>query len=67
MPPVAEKKRKPPITVIDEYDVTADAKKRINLRRAQAKYYRVRVLSDGSFLLEPRVLVPLHSVSARTL
>jgi hypothetical protein len=54
-------------TVVEEYDVAADAKKRISLRRAKAKYFRVRCLSNGSFLLEPRVLVPRQSVSARVL
>jgi hypothetical protein len=54
-------------TVVEEYDVAADAKKRISLRRAKAKYFRVRCLSNGSFLLEPRVLVPHQGVSARIL
>jgi hypothetical protein len=54
-------------TVVEEYDVAADAKKRISLRRANAKYFRVRCLSNGSFLLEPRVLVPRQRVSARVL
>jgi hypothetical protein len=54
-------------TVVKEYDVAADAKNRISLRRAKAKYFRVRCLSNGSFLLEPRVLVPRQSVSARVL
>jgi hypothetical protein len=53
--------------VVDEYNVAADAKKRISLRRAKSKYYRVRCLSNGSFLLEPRVLVPPQVVSARVL
>jgi hypothetical protein len=68
MPSVLEKKRKgAKPTVIEEYDVAADAKRRVSLRRARAKYYRVRALSDGSYLLEPRMLVPLQSISARTL
>ena len=54
-------------TVVEEYDVAADAKRRISLRRAKAKYFRVRALSDGSYLLEPRVLVPTHAVSPRVL
>ncbi len=49
------------------YDVVVDAKKRISLRGAKAKYYHVRMLSDGSYLLEPRVLVPPAAVSVRTL
>jgi hypothetical protein len=68
MPPVLDKKQKgAKPTVIEEYDVAADAKRRVSLRRAKAKYYRVRALSDGSFLLEPRVLVPLRAISAQTL
>jgi hypothetical protein len=61
------KKQKSGPTVVQEYDVAADAKKRISLRSAKAKYYRVRCLSNGSFLLEPRMLVPPQAVSARVL
>jgi hypothetical protein len=61
------KKKKLAVRVIDQYDVVADAKKRISLRKSQAKHYRVRVLSDGSFLLEPQALVPVQLISARTL
>jgi hypothetical protein len=53
--------------VVEEYDVAADAKKRISLRRAKTKYFRVRSLSDGSFLLEPRVLVAPKAISSRVL
>ena len=61
------RKQKSSPTVVEEYDVAADAKKRISLRRATAKYFRVRCLSDGSFLLEPRILVPPQALSARVL
>jgi len=61
------KKRKDNPTVVEEYDVAADAKKRISLRHADAKYFRVMSLSNGSYLLEPRVLVPRHAVSRRVL
>jgi hypothetical protein len=68
MPTTLElRKRTPRPTVVEEYDVAADAKKRISLRRAKAKYFRVRCLSNGSFLLEPQVLVPRPVVSARVL
>jgi hypothetical protein len=53
--------------VVDEYDVAADAKRRISLRHTKSKYFRVRALSNGSFLLEPRVLVPPQAVSTRVL
>jgi hypothetical protein len=52
---------------VEEYDVAADAKKRISLRHSKTKYFRVRSLSNGSFLLEPRVLVPPKAISARVM
>ena len=55
------------ITVIEHYDVAADAKKRISLRNAKTKYFHVKALSNGCYLLEPRVLVPPQAISARTL
>ncbi len=61
------RKKKAGPTVVEEYDVAADAKRRISLRHAKTKYFRVRSLSDGSFLLEPRVLVPAGSISPRVL
>jgi hypothetical protein len=68
MPTVLEpKKKKTGPTILEEYDVAADAKRRISLRRARAKYFRVKAMSNGSFLLEPRVLVPLNAVSPRVL
>jgi hypothetical protein len=64
---VLTKKKRPAVRVVDQYDVVADAKRRISLRKSQAKHYRVRVLSNGSFLLEPQALVPVQLISARTL
>ena len=55
------------ITVLKQYDVAADAKKRISLRGATAKYFHVRAFSNGAYVLEPRVLVPPHAISARSL
>jgi len=55
------------ITVIEHYDVAADAKKRISLRNDKTKYFHVKALSNGCYLLEPRVLVPPEVVPARTL
>ncbi len=54
-------------TIVDQYDIAADAKKRISLRKARTKYFHVKALSNGSFLLEPRVLVSPEAVSARSL
>src|SRR5437764_1201743 len=61
---IAEKKG---ITVVEQYDTAADNKKRISLRGAQAKYFHVKALSNGGYLLEPRILVPRDAIPARTL
>jgi hypothetical protein len=55
------------ITVVKQYDVAADAKKRISLQGAATKYFHVMALSNGAFMLEPRVLVPPHAISASSL
>jgi hypothetical protein len=55
------------VTIVDRYDVAADAKKRINLRNAKTKYFHVKALSNGAYLLEPRVLVSPSVISARSL
>jgi hypothetical protein len=60
-------KSKPRLTVLENYDVAADAKKRISLRNAKTKYFHVQALSNGSYLLEPRVLVSPQAISARSL
>jgi hypothetical protein len=60
-------KAKAKVRVVDQYDIAADAKRRINLRGTKTKYFRVKALSNGSYLLEPRVLVPAEAISERTL
>ena len=55
------------ITVVNNYDVAADAKNRISLRGAKAKYFHVTALSNGAYMLEPQVLVPPDAIPARTL
>src|ERR1019366_6038827 len=60
-------KQKQRLTVVEDYDVAADAKKRISLRSAKTKYFHVKALSNGCFLLEPHVLVPPQAISARSL
>lgn len=60
-------KQKSSITILERYDVAADAKKRISLRGAKTKYFHVKALSNGGYLLEPRVLVPPQAISARSL
>ena len=56
-----------PLTVVEDYVVAADAKKRISLRNPKTKYFHVKALSNGSFLLKPRELVPPQAISARSL
>ena len=65
--PMTKPKSKGPLTVVERYDVAADAKKRINLRNAKTKYFNVRALSNGCFLHEHRVLIPPQAISARSL
>jgi hypothetical protein len=60
-------KSKAGVTVVERYDVAADTKKRINLRNAKTKYFHVKALSNGCYLLEPRVLVPPQAISSRSL
>ncbi|CAN5425644.1 hypothetical protein BH09SUM1_BH09SUM1_03990 [soil metagenome] len=55
------------ITVLEQYDAAADDKKRISLRRAKTKYFHVKVLSNGCYVLEPRVLVSPDALPARSL
>ena len=67
--PTATRERKKPaggVTVVEHYDVASDAKKRISLRNAKTKYFHVKALSNGCYLLEPRVLVPPQAIPART-
>jgi hypothetical protein len=59
-------KGKKSITVVRNYDIAADAKSRISLRGAKSKYFHVTALSNGSFVLEPRVLVAPEKIPART-
>ena len=63
----ARRESKPRLTVLEDYDVAADAKKRISLRNAKTKYFHVQALSNGCYLLEPRVLVSPQAISARAL
>lgn len=69
MPAVTLERPKPKqrLTVVENYDVAADAKKRISLRHAKTKYFHVKALSNGCFLLEPRVLVSPRAVITRSL
>jgi len=55
------------ISIIRDYDTAADAKNRVSLRGAKAKYFHVQELSNGSYVLEPRILVSPDDIPARTL
>ncbi len=65
--PRTKPKSKGQLTVVERYDVAADAKKRINLRNAKSKYFHVKALSNGCYVLEPRVLVSPEMISVRSL
>lgn len=54
--PILIQKQRP--TVVEDYDVAADAK---------TKYFHVKALSNGCFYLEPRVLVSPQAISPRSL
>ena len=60
-------KTKKGISILQDYDIAADAKNRISLRGARTKYFHVKALSNGSYVLEPRVLVSPKSIPSRTL
>jgi hypothetical protein len=60
-------KSKNRVSVLHDFDVAADAKRRISLRGSKTKYFHVTALANGAYLLEPRVLVPLRAVSPRAL
>jgi hypothetical protein len=62
-----QRRKKHAPTVVEQYDVAADAKRRISLRKASTKYFHVKAFSNGCFLLEPRVLVPPQAISVRSL
>ena len=53
--------------ITSQYDIVADAKNRISLRSATAKYFHVKAFANGCYVLEPRVLVRPASISTRSL
>ena len=60
-------KAKKGIAILQDYDIAADAKNRISLRGAKAKYFNVKALANGCYVLEPRVLVSPKAIPARML
>lgn len=55
------------MSVVKDYDVHIDAKKRVTLRGAKYQYYNVKEYENGCILLQPRELTTPESISARTL
>ena len=53
--------------VLKEYDVHLDSKRRVTLRGTVNDYYAVRLFSDGTVVMEPRVLTHPANVSAKVL
>ena len=60
------KQTKKAIPVPRDYDVAADARNRVSLRGAKTRYFHVKPLPNGAYLLEPRVLVAPMAIPART-
>lgn len=54
------------ISVLHQCDIAADAKNRIALAGAKAKRFHVQALSDGSYVLQPLVLVSPENLPARS-
>ncbi len=53
-------------TIISEFDVKRDERKRFTIREAQFEHYHVRVFDDGHLELYPRILSDA-TLSLRTL
>ncbi len=60
-------RRRKSVSILQHYVATADSKNRISLRGSQTKYFHVKALSNGSYVLEPRVLISPDAIPARTL
>ena len=55
------------MTVVKDYTVHIDSKKRVTLRGALYQYYNVKEYDNGCIMLEPRELTVPESISKRTL
>lgn len=55
------------MTVVKDYNVHIDTKKRVTLRGAKYQYYNVKEYENGCIVLEPRELTTPESISTRTL
>jgi hypothetical protein len=54
-------------TVVREYDVKVDSKRRLTLRRSEYTYWHAKEFDDGRVLLEPREIRAPETISARVL
>ena len=54
-------------SIVKEYDAKIDEKKRVAIRNSSFSYYHVKEYSNGSIVLEPRVLVDPFEISEKTL
>jgi len=55
------------LKVIKKYTTKLDSKKRMTIKNPDFEYYQVNIFDDGNILLEPKVLVDAHEVSANSL
>ena len=55
------------MSVLNQYTVHLDAKKRLTIRGALTEFFAVKMFTDGHVLLEPRVLIDPDTISKRTL
>lgn len=53
--------------ITQTYEAKLDDKLRMTLRGTKFRHFLVKAYNNGTYLLEPRVLVPPESVSKRTL
>jgi len=61
------RKTKKGITIVQDYDIAADAKNRISLREAKSKYFNMKALPNGCYVLQLRMLVAPEAIPQRTL
>ena len=54
-------------TIIRQYDVKLDNKKRITIRGSKFDYYHINEFNDGTLVLKPRILIDPHEISENTL
>jgi hypothetical protein len=55
------------IEITKTYEAKLDGKMRMTLRGAKFRHFLVKAYNNGSYLLEPKLLVSPESVSTKTL